>query len=100
MTHKIWGYNSEIILDDFENTTINESLNTFKSKVELDSKEATRGKQSLKVFFKGDEKESGFVIAPKTPWSIDPNKKYCLVYDAKSLNGESSFITVEVENDK
>ncbi|MBJ7880146.1 beta-galactosidase [Gelidibacter salicanalis] len=97
---KVWDYKSEVIIDNFESSRISENLNSIKSTIELSTKEYTSGEQSLKVLFKGDEKLSGFDITPKKPWVLDKNKKFSLVFDAKSLGNETTFLSINIKNGK
>tara|TARA_R110002049_G_scaffold5422_3_gene37576 strand:+ start:604 stop:2967 length:2364 start_codon:yes stop_codon:yes gene_type:complete len=99
-TSKLWDYESEIIIDNFEADTLNPNIVSIKSEVEHETSEYDQGKKSLKVHFKKDEKISGIEIKPSTPWVLDPNKKYCLVFDAKSMNNQSAFLTAEIYNGK
>ncbi len=94
---KIWNYNSEIIINDFENNaTLNfEDINSKHEFINI-----SEGNKALKVAFEKDNKTSGILLAAKEPWELDKSKKFCLVFDAKSEGEHSSFLNVEVKNDK
>ncbi|WP_299710782.1 beta-galactosidase [uncultured Tenacibaculum sp.] len=96
---KIWDYNSEIIINDFESDTV--SVNTIKDiNAAYEVISHSKNNKVLKVAIRGDEKESGVKFGTNTPWKLDKNKRYNLVFDAKSENGSSSFINVVVTNSK
>ncbi len=97
-TSKLWDYNSELIIDDFETDSINANIVKINSEIEHETSEYNQGEKSLKIHFKKDEKISGIEIEPSTPWSLDPDKKYCLVFDAKAMNNQSAFLTAEIYN--
>ncbi len=96
-TTKIWDYNSEIIINDFDADKI-QNIQSIASKHEL--VKLSEENKGLKVAFEKDNKVSGVIVKQEQFWELDKNKKFCLVFDAKSEGAHSSFLFVEVENDK
>ncbi len=93
---KIWEYNSEIVINNFDNEIYLENIKKVKSTYDIIN--TSKENKALKVLLKKDEKISGISFTPKTSWKLDSNKKYCLVFDAKSEGDNSSFLNVDVIN--
>ncbi|MFD1315176.1 agarase [Namhaeicola litoreus] len=98
ITENGWEFQSGNIIDDFENDSISKVVKPISARVKLIPVQSERGNQGIQIFFKADEKFSGINLEPDKPWNLEPNKNYCLVFDAKSDTDESAFITVEVFN--
>ena len=88
---KVWDYDTQLILYDFNHDNKDSSFGTLDANATIDNKE-----KALRIDFKKDEKISGVEFKPQQPWQFGKGKQYCLVFDAKSVGEESTFLTVDV----
>ncbi|WP_010177261.1 hypothetical protein [Aquimarina agarilytica] len=94
---KVWESNSEVMLYDFESAATGNGIEKVKSEYTIVPNGASK---AMELSFYKDEKISGIKIKPNDSLTLDPNKKYSLVFDAKSLGGKSTFIAVRMANEK
>lgn len=94
---KVWDYNSQIILNDFDGNQENLEVEKFNSSTEI--VELDGENKAIKIDFQKDTKLAGIHLSTNIPWELDKEKKYCLVFDAKSIGEESTFLTVDVFNE-
>ena len=86
--NQVWKYNSQIVLADFETDSLNH-IRAINSEIELSNK-------ALKITFHKDEKTSGILLKPDQPWKLNADKRYSLVFDAKSIGKNSTFLSAEI----
>ena len=91
------GYDRACIYD-FDSDDHNKDLNLFEAKAEIQNIEEENN--ALRIRFEKDELKSGVEFTPAENWVLDSMKAYCLVYDAKSENNQSTFLIVDIANHK
>ena len=95
----IWDNQEQIVLFDFEEGTISSELSPLESKIKLVKNDGvTHGMQALHVILKGDEKNSGFLLTPGTPWNTRSLGDYCLLFDVTNITDISAQLLTRVTN--
>ena len=92
-----WSSKSDILFLDFEKEFSN--VNILEKNSSHNIVDKNNGK-AIEVNFKSDEKYSGIIIKPKQNFKLNKSKKYSLVFDAKSVGNETTFLTVFVQSGK
>ena len=92
-----WSSKSDILFldNEKENSSI-EIINENATHKIIDSEYG----KAIQVDFRMDEKYSGIKIKPQEHFKLDKNKRYSIVFDAKSIGDETTFLTVFIDNGK
>ena len=93
--NEVWSSKSDILFLDFEKEDINNNFIDIKGSHKIVE---NNGNHALEISFKKDEKITGVKLTPKNNFKLNKSKKYSLVFDAKSLGDETTFLTVYAEN--
>ncbi len=81
-----WNGREQLMLFDFEEENLTSEIKNVDTKMDLVSGlGVTNGKNALKLAFKGDEKNPGIEITPKTPIDASQFENFCLVLDATNI---------------
>lgn len=100
-TDAFWDTQKQVMLLDFEETTMESGISQTDATTSLTNKGATNGQQALKINFEGGKKTPGIEFRPITPIDATQFNNFCLVFDATNLTPDYSvqiFVSVENEN--
>ena len=87
------------VLLDFEDESYKANATLIQANAKLiNGENNTKENTLLELSLLSDEKISGIEFAESNDWNLDPTKAYCLVFDAKSVGDESTFLTVDATN--